>query len=342
MPALRSKHLLALLLPPLALSSFSANAQRTDEDVARVISWENDTFARGRTTDRWYTNGFHYADARLRLVTDPAKPAAKMLLDPAGQRSEDPVTVFLFGQNMYTPRFVADPAPQTNDRPWGGFLYLGAGAAEYFGDWHRAVDVKVGVIGPASLAEQTQKVVHKVFDAQEPLGWDNQLRPRLGAQATYAFAYRVRGLGLDALGLQPYAKATLGNTKVLGTAGASLILGERNRIVGAPDEGDFLAVDLSQPGNYLPPPFNSLTFVAQAQISAVARNYFVTGSTFGTRSDIRLRRYVATVAVGVGWQVCKALRIDYNLKRRGPEFESSDSRSTDLYQRYGEIRVTWR
>jgi lipid A 3-O-deacylase len=46
-----------------------------------------------------------------------------------------------------------------------------------------SLTIFAGVVGPASLGETMQKLVHKTFGFQPPLGWANQLRnePVLGA-----------------------------------------------------------------------------------------------------------------------------------------------------------------
>ena len=37
------------------------------------------------------------------------------------------------------------------------------------------LELQVGVIGPPSLAEQTQKAIHEVFGMRDPKGWAEQL-----------------------------------------------------------------------------------------------------------------------------------------------------------------------
>jgi hypothetical protein len=303
-----------------------------------VLSWENDLFARGHT-DRWYTNGFHFASARLPHFDEPVKAATSSILGYGGY--DQPSISFLLGQNIYTPGKISVSAPQPNDRPWGGYLYVGVGAAEYRNNAHLASDLKVGAIGPGSLARQTQRAVHKATGSTEPLGWDNQLRPRIGAQATYMYTYRFHDFdALPALGVHPFGRVTVGNTKDLATIGLSAIVGEKERVIGAVDEGDFLATDFNRRRNYLPGGWQRWTFYAQVQLARVWRNYFITGPTFGEHGDLMLKHYVATTALGCGFQVTRKLRIDYAVRRRGPEFELSGSSAEDRYQTYGEIRFS--
>ena len=36
------------------------------------------------------------------------------------------------------------------------------------------VEIQFGMVGPASLAEESQKFVHRIFNRTRPNGWDNQ------------------------------------------------------------------------------------------------------------------------------------------------------------------------
>jgi hypothetical protein len=41
----------------------------------------------------------------------------------------------------------------------------------------------VGVVGPASFAEQTQKRIHEIVNADEPRGWNTQLKNEPGVSS---------------------------------------------------------------------------------------------------------------------------------------------------------------
>src|SRR5512134_3492181 len=45
-------------------------------------------------------------------------------------------------------------------------------------------------VGPASLAEQSQKIVHEVIASNRPQGWDTQLGNEPGVVATYLRSWR--------------------------------------------------------------------------------------------------------------------------------------------------------
>jgi hypothetical protein len=83
---------------------------------------------------------------------------------------------------MYTPENKTRTDVIPDDRPYAGLLYLGLA-------WNRRIhpqaasyemldvrELTLGVIGPWSLAEQSQDLVHRVRGIERFRGWDNQLR----------------------------------------------------------------------------------------------------------------------------------------------------------------------
>ncbi|WP_316815699.1 lipid A deacylase LpxR family protein [Pedobacter nyackensis] len=132
----------------------------------------------GNGTDKAYTNG-----TRFTLFYTKNKPSHflfERVFPKAGDSSKN---VFGFGlsQLIFTPRDIANPNFQPNDYPWSGALY--ATYSHYSYNEKKKYDLQteldLGVIGPASLAEQTQKMIHKFVNYQEPNGWDNQFRNSL-------------------------------------------------------------------------------------------------------------------------------------------------------------------
>ena len=173
-----------------------------------------------------------------------------------------------------------------------------------------------------------------------------RLRPRLGAQASYT--YTRRWLGSDYLpqwaGLKGHARVAAGNTKTLGAVGLTLIAGERDRVLGAPDEGDDLGVDFSERDNAfksekgLLKALKNVTLYIQAQTAAVAYNHFITGRTYNDQPQVELKRNVTMMTLGVSLKCSNAWRFEYRIKWRSPEFSAPGPAPDDRIQRYGEIR----
>ena len=140
------------MLPLLLARCWCLHPLRSHPQIPRqgwVFSIENDLFGgKGTSTDRWYTNGFQYAESfrrdRLPGLLVPVRDIGKTLLGE-GTLPNGPTVAVSFRQDVsYTPQIIQDPNPQVLDRPWAGFIYLGVGVFDYSGDDHRALDMKVG------------------------------------------------------------------------------------------------------------------------------------------------------------------------------------------------------
>jgi hypothetical protein len=55
--------------------------------------------------------------------------------------------------------------------------------------WTHAWELKLGVVGPASQAENAQKAIHDLVGDDEPMGWDTQLPDEPIINATYTVAH---------------------------------------------------------------------------------------------------------------------------------------------------------
>jgi hypothetical protein len=78
-------------------------------------------------------------------------------------------------QEMYTPDDIEDPNPPEDDQPYAGILYVDSLFYARKDRWQHAWDIKLGVVGPSSQAEDTQKDWHDLIGADDPLGWHTQL-----------------------------------------------------------------------------------------------------------------------------------------------------------------------
>jgi len=80
-------------------------------------------------------------------------------------------------QLMYSPKDISDPdMPPKTDRPWCGTLSFYRETWEWKSDVEIRTRIGVGVLGPSSGSEYSQKKVHEWLGCQEPMGWDNQMQ----------------------------------------------------------------------------------------------------------------------------------------------------------------------
>lgn len=305
------------------------------------IMFENDLLGKGKT-DRWYTNGvrasWNYAPDEGPTVMDSTLTNLRQMSDSPDQSR---VITLSIGQSMYTPANIARSEPQPYDRPWGGWLYFGAAVSHYPDKDRRqyqTTELKIGVIGPASLAEEAQRLVHDITNGQEPMGWDNQLKPMLGVQLNHLRGYRVPILP-DILRRYVDTQATiggaLGNVRTYGTVSGAIVIGqlETGTAPLAPsNEGDFIVQDFSNRSVYKKP----YGFMSVSG-NAVAYNHFLQGAAFGGRSEIEVKRWVTAFTYGISVPLdflCKGARVIYSRSSRTAEFTSprvDPNRSTQTW-----------
>ena len=136
------------------------------------LSVENDLFIfKGNTTDRYYTNGvrldYFYKIKKRKF------PSSLLL------KISDDKNIYGMGiaQYMFTPSQIDIVTVQYNDRPYAGALFAihSLGSYDYSKKIKLTSELYIGVMGPLSLAEETQIWVHGLFDYTKPEGWSNQV-----------------------------------------------------------------------------------------------------------------------------------------------------------------------
>jgi lipid A 3-O-deacylase len=150
------------------------NAQPVNEKHSLRILWDNDFInVRGDGTDRYYTNGMRID--YFYTKKQKAKFPSSLLLNI----SDDNNNIYGWGlaQFMFTPRNIAVPDIQYNDRPYAGALYSIHSLQSI--DKNKKIkvtsEIGLGVIGPLSFAKETQTWAHRVINYTKPEGWHNQV-----------------------------------------------------------------------------------------------------------------------------------------------------------------------
>lgn len=232
------------LMPAEAGDGFEQSSSGSLDVVPREWSvsmrWENDTFG---GTDRFYTDGaslsvVHTGGGWLESVAD-------WLPWGEGRRSVG----YDLGQVIVTSADKLQIHPDPDDRPYAGVLLAGVTLHVERGPIYHGLKFIAGVVGPSALAEETQKEVHRWVGADQPQGWDYQLRDEPVFNLVYEHRRRYRlwgsgaGLALEAL---PTATVMLGNLLTQAQLGGQLRMGFR-----LPDD---FGVTLMRGMGHLPPP----------------------------------------------------------------------------------------
>jgi lipid A 3-O-deacylase len=124
---------------------------------------DNDAFLT-QGADKYYTNGFflHYRHA---LKTSDSSPL------------QNKVVGFELGQKIFNAQAGRIPEARFVDRPIAGYLYAGANLnLLYKNESNLKLGAQIGVIGPASLAEEAQTFIHDTFGLYPIGGWEFQIK----------------------------------------------------------------------------------------------------------------------------------------------------------------------
>jgi hypothetical protein len=228
---------------------------------------------------------------------------------------------YIVGQNMYTPRDISLPDPPLDDRPYAGWLYGTIGVGVESAGQTDLFALTVGVVGPASLAEQSQKAIHEITGSPHPQGWDTQLKNEPGIELAYQRRWRDVAKGEFAgfeYDLTPHAGGALGNVYTYANAGFTIRYGERLTSDLGP-----MRIRPSPPGSGFFVPADTFTWYVFVAVDgrAVARNVFLDGNTWRDSRSVDKEILVGDLHWGlaVTW---KGTRLTYTHVRRTREFET--------------------
>jgi len=303
---------------------------------------ENDSFT---GTDQHYTNGVKFSWLTADLVDWGQVGWRKRFVEslpfvnrPEGQKNLG----FALGQSIYTPRDIAAPNPDPTDRPYAGWSYLEFAFVSKTPAVADTIAIQIGIVGPHSLAEDCQRIVHHWISSPAPHGWDYQLRDEMGVNVSYEHRWRLfartllQTFGVD---LVPHAGVSLGNVQTYANAGGTVRLG-----VNLPSD---FGVQLARPGSVGGSPTDDLDprvaldrnfsvfLFGAADGRAVAHDIFLDGNTFRSSRSVDKKPFVADLSTGVGL-IAGRWQLTYTQVWRTPEFKTESGR----YNNFGSLTLS--
>lgn len=331
-------------LMPLAVLALWPTGQAAAQCAVASIQFENDIGFGG--TDRHYTHGSRVScmsdnqtgDATAREIAGALSfnLGGYALLD---SNREVRYSVAL-GQTMFTPEDLTRTDLIDGDRPYAGWLFgsfglvLGPRAAQKAGstafDRMESIQLTLGLVGPASGAERTQKLVHSVIDAEKPRGWRNQLRNEPGFILEYEQKWRtdswnlLPGSNLLQVDLMPSAGVALGNIHTYGSVAATFRIGNRLANDFGPPR---IRPSVAGSEYYEPSPDEQLGAYLFFSVGAraVARNIFLDGNTFQSSHSVEKNNFVGDLQVGAVFSLWGTARVSLTHIIRTREFEEQDA-----------------
>jgi lipid A 3-O-deacylase len=309
----------------LAVSGIWTTAAKAGDGRFSVIE-ENDSIL--FDSDRYYTQGlqFNYLGDTVDPTSGWASPF-DFLSDHIGifpsEGHIDRRYELTFGQEIYTPADIHRNHPDTDDRPYAGWLYGGVGLLQ---DTDRRqldhLELQIGVVGPASFANQVQNDWHQFIGVQQAKGWNNQIDNEPGVMLSYEHKWRFlqafgNGFAVDAI---PELGGTVGNVMTYGEASTMLRFGRNLEADYGPER---MRPTLSGTNYFnsdgLDGPFGFYVYVG-AQGRAVARNIFLDGNTFEDSSSVDKKVFVGDLTGGLSLFWGNDVKFDTSVIYRSKEF----------------------
>jgi lipid A 3-O-deacylase len=237
--------------------------------------------------------------------------------------------VISVGQLMFTPADASETQVIKNDRPYAGYLYATFGYHTRDIAQLDTVEVSLGVVGPASLAKETQDLIHDFRGIDRFRGWERQLYNEPVFQMLYEHKNRYNdryNFGLLAPNWKPpdwlapnwyprhdlitHVGANFGNAAIYANTGIEYRIG-----LGLPD--DFGSGALRPGGDNTAPgqldyrrkiddvqsqvfKESSLHVFASFDGRAVLRDIFLDGNTFRDSHSVDKRHLVGDISLGLG------------------------------------------
>jgi lipid A 3-O-deacylase len=152
-----------------------------------VLTGSDDYFSNG-----WIVSWHSRPEARWSgLLPDGLAPLVE-ILPGLGTGASGKRVSFAVSQLIFTPGDIKNPDSIPEDVPYSGALLGAACFSAQDPDRMTAWQVTAGMLGPVSLAEETQQFTHEVVHAPRPAGWEHQLKDEfilnLHAQHKFKFA----------------------------------------------------------------------------------------------------------------------------------------------------------
>ncbi len=306
--------------------------EEVDNSGIFAASLENDYFT---NEDDNYTNGVRFAflSAENYLPGWVERGANALPFFSKEGRKRWHVAL---GQSMYTPSNIAIASLQPNDRPYAGWLYGSVGVISDTGYRLDNLQLTLGVVGPASGAGETQKIVHDFIDYTHPQGWHNQLENEPGIMLEYErkwrglYEFSPFGWGVD---ITPSVGASLGNIFTHASVGTVVRFG-----YDLPSDYGPPLIRPNLPGSdfFVPSGDFGWYFFAGVEGRAVARNIFLDGNTFEDSHSVDKLPFVGGVQGGIAFTY-QNTRIAYTHIMRTREFHGQEEDD-----QFGAVTVSYR
>lgn len=294
---------------PICLFPIAASAGNAPDWETFNVTAENDSFAPGKS-DKYYSSNFRlqlesvdfdqFNDTNTPKLFRALFGNTKIFKDTGSRRS----ITYQIGQSIFTPADVTIDEPQPDDLPYAGLLYGSAGFKARKDAYVDTIALLAGFVGPAALAEQTQKFVHGITGSVTPKGWEYQLHNEPVLNLSYERRWQLKkGMMGDSVHyeLVGVGQAKLGNMLTGAELGGAVVISKytsgvfRGSSSVDPKSGYLFQNDI-QKGPYC-------YFGGKGELTL--HSIFLDGNTFRDSPSVDKNYAHASIFMGIGYAISK-------------------------------------
>src|SRR5271165_710788 len=215
----------ATLAATLMLPAVVAQAQPA-ADAAGIwtLQDENSSISANKPSDRLYVNGLQLGwTSPTSHVPDFLESLGRTLWGGGEQR-----VGFDLSQQIYTPVNTSLVIPDPYDRPYAGLLLGNISLLSDSDDSRSVLTLSLGLVGPASGAEQLQNGFHSLIGQSHAMGWNAQIQNTPAVEVLHGRTWRlplgtIAGFETDVL---PSLTAGVGDVRVYVQTGIAFRFGQ--------------------------------------------------------------------------------------------------------------------
>ncbi|RYG19391.1 MAG: lipid A deacylase LpxR family protein [Chitinophagaceae bacterium] len=273
--------------------------------------------------DRYYTNGLMLY---FRHATDQNK---------LGEKLEKFTYEITAGQKMFNPQGGNVPNVAFHDRPFAGYLYAGASANFFYKkESILKTSIELGTVGPRSLGEDAQKLLHRVVGFYPIEGWEYQIKNEYTANLSLQYTRLLHRSEQDRIDFSVEGYLNAGTTFNGAGLGILMRTGNINQLFQTAYTNSTIGTRLKSAKLVTSETF----FYAKPQINYVAYDATIQGSLFKNNSPVTFETKPIVFAQQIGFNYSsQRFTFDFGLL-----FKTKEVKSVAKAHQYGTIAMFYR
>ena len=278
---------IALLAGPVAASEW------------QTLTIDNDLFV---GNDDGYTNGLFFSNYEIQANHHKVElPEWIVPFALVSETNTDDYSTKVYaqtiGQIMMTPQDINVANPEQGTVPYSGLLFLNQSVLNVKAESADKYSATIGIVGPASLAGDSQKIIHSALDSDDPKGWGTQLDNEIVFSLSRGKAWRSWTSPKQKADLVTMVDGQIGTIESFVRTGITLRYGEHL-------DNSYASSLLAQSRASNPVSANGGWYVfASATLGYTFNQIFYDGNTFEDSRSVKYRHETLGLSAGVAYSL---------------------------------------